>query len=178
MAVRLSRQLNGSIFILVRTRYAAEVDELYRLGADQVIPEEFETSVEIFSRVLHQYHVPSNVIANQIQLVRFEGYKMLRGLSLDQENIGRVAALFVGATVDNIQLQADSPAAGKTLRELDIRKNTGATVIAIARNGEANTNPAPDFRLEPDDIVVLIGAHRDLDLAVNLLTKKRDKEEV
>ncbi len=174
MAVRIARQLNSDIFILVRTRYAAEVDELTRLGANQVIPEEFETSVEIFSRVLHEYHIPNNIIANQIQLVRFEGYKMLRGLSLDQENIGRVAALFAGATVDNIQLQTDSPAAGRTLRELDIRKNTGATVIAIARNGEANTNPGPDFRLEPEDIVVLIGAHRALDEAVNLLTRKQE----
>ena len=49
------------------------------LGADQVIPEEFETSIEIFSRVLHEYHVPGNIIANQIQMVRFGGYKMLRG---------------------------------------------------------------------------------------------------
>ncbi len=171
MAVRMARELNPSLFILIRTRYAADVDELYKLGANQVIPEEFETSVEIFSRVLHEYHIPGNIIANQIQLVRFGGYKMLRGLSLDQENLGRVAALFAGATVDNIQLAPGAPAIGKTLRELDIRKNTGATVIAIARNGEANTNPGPDFTLQTDDIVVLIGAHRDLDQAVNLLTR-------
>ncbi len=171
IAVRIARQLNSSIFILVRTRYAAEVDELYKLGADQVIPEEFETSVEIFSRVLHEYHVPSNVIASQIQLVRLEGYKMLRGLSIDQENMGRIAALFAGATVDNIQIQPDSPGVGKTLRELDIRKNTGAMVVVIARNGEAVTNPGPDFKIESDDILVLMGAHRELDQAVNLLTR-------
>ncbi|MBS1128536.1 MAG: Kef-type transport system, predicted NAD-binding component, partial [Nitrospirae bacterium] len=58
MAIRFVRSINPSIFILVRTRYAAEVDELLKLGADQVIAEEFETSIEIFSRVLHQYHVP------------------------------------------------------------------------------------------------------------------------
>jgi K+/H+ antiporter YhaU regulatory subunit KhtT len=96
---------------------------------------------------------------------------MLRGVSLDQENLGRVAALFAGATVDNIQLDPGAPAVGKTLRELDIRKNTGATVIAIARGGEANTNPGPDFQLQPDDIVVLIGGHGELDKAVNLLTR-------
>jgi CPA2 family monovalent cation:H+ antiporter-2 len=175
LAVRTVRLLNPAIFILIRTRYAAEVDELYRIGADQVIPEEFETSVEIFSRVLHEYHVPSNVIANQIQLVRLEGYKMLRGLSLDQENLGRIAAFFAGATVDNILIEPQSPAAGRTLRDLDIRKNTGATVIAIARNGEAVTNPGPDFTLQPDDIVVLLGAHRDLDQAVNLLTRKKEE---
>jgi CPA2 family monovalent cation:H+ antiporter-2 len=169
IAVRIARKLNPHIFILVRTRYAAEVDELYRIGADQVIPEEFETSVEIFSRVLHEYHIPSNIIANQIQLIRLEGYKMLRGLSLSHENINRIAALFAGATVDNFQIQPESAAAGKTLQQLDIRKNTGATVIAIARNGEAITNPGPDFRIESDDIMVLLGAHKDLDEAIKLL---------
>jgi CPA2 family monovalent cation:H+ antiporter-2 len=175
IAVRMVRRINPSVFILVRTRYAAEVDELLKIGADQVIPEEFETSIEIFSRVLNEYHIPSNIIASQIQIVRFEGYKMLRGLSLDQEKLGRIAALFAGATVDNIQIQPESPAAGKTLQELDIRKNTGATVIAIARNGEAFTSPGPDFKIEPDDIIVILGAHRDLDQAINLLTKMENK---
>ena len=173
ISVRLARQLNSTIFILVRTRYAAEVEQLYTIGADQVIPEEFETSVEIFSRVLNQYHVPSNVIANQINLIRLEGYKMLRGISLEQENIGRIAALFAGATVDNYQVQPDSAAAGRTLGELDLRKATGATVVAIARNGKAITNPNPDFKIEVDDILVLLGAHKELDMAVNLLTKGR-----
>ncbi len=177
IAIRTARRLNPSLFILVRTRYAAETDELYKLGANQVIPEEFETSVEIFSRVLHEYHVPGNVIANQIQMVRFGGYKMLRGLSLDQENLTRLASLFAGATVDNIQITADAPAAGKSLRELDIRKNTGATVIAIARNGEAITNPGPDFTIEPEDIMVLLGAHRDLDAAASLLTRGKTEGE-
>ncbi len=171
IALRLARQLNPSIFILIRTRYAADVDELYKLGANQVIPEEFETSIEIFSRVLHEYHIPANVIANQIQLVRFSGYKMLRGISLDQENLGRIAALFAGTTVDNIQIEQASSASGKSLRELDIRKHTGATVVAVARNGEAITNPEPGFILLSGDIVVLLGAHADLDKATNLLVK-------
>ena len=96
---------------------------------------------------------------------------MLRGVSLDQENLGRVAALLADATVDHIQIEPSSVATGKTLRDLDIRKNSGASVIAIARNGKAITNPAPDFIIEEDDIVVLIGAHRELDEAVKLLTR-------
>jgi CPA2 family monovalent cation:H+ antiporter-2 len=173
LALRLVRRMNPSVFILVRTRYAAEVDELLKLGADQAIPEEFETSIEIFSRVLHTYHIPGNIIANQIQLVRFGGYKMLRGLSLDQENLNRVAALFAEATVDNVQLDAASPAAGKTLKELDIRHTTGATVIAIVRDGAAVTNPGPDFLFQTDDIVVLLGAHAELDRALGILQRRR-----
>jgi CPA2 family monovalent cation:H+ antiporter-2 len=172
MAIRFVRSINPSIFILVRTRYAAEVDELLKLGADQVIAEEFETSIEIFSRVLHQYHVPGNIIANQISLVRFDGYKMLRGLSLDQEKIGRLAALFAAATVDNVQVQPECACIGKTLKELDIRRSSGATVLAIVRNGEAVTNPGIDFHLEADDILVLLGAHKELDAAATLLTQR------
>ena len=172
MALRHVRKLNPAIFTLVRTRYATEVDELLKLGADQVIAEEFETSIEIFSRVLHQYHIPGNIIANQINMVRFDGYKMLRGLSLDQEKIGRLAALFAAATVDNVQIPPECACIGKTLRDLDIRRLSGATVIAIVRNGEAATNPGPDFTLDGDDIVVLMGAHKELDAAVELLTQK------
>jgi len=172
IAVKLARQANPAIFILIRTRYAADVDALYKLGADQVIPEEFETSIEIFSRVLHQYHIPGNIIANQINLIRFGGYQMLRGISLEQEKIGRIAALFAGATVENIQIQPECPCIDKTLRELDIRNATGASVIAMVRDGNAITNPGPDFKVQTDDIMVLLGAHRDLDNAVSLLTRK------
>ena len=172
MAIRHVRVLNPAIFILVRTRYAAEVDELLHLGADQVIAEEFESSIEIFSRVLHQYHIPGNIIANQVSLVRFDGYKMLRGLSLDQEKIGKIAALFAAATVDNVQVLPEHPALGRTLRALDLRNTTGASVIAIVRGGEALTNPAPDLALQSEDIIVLLGSHQALDRAVSLLTKE------
>jgi CPA2 family monovalent cation:H+ antiporter-2 len=175
MAIRHVRKLNPAIYILVRTRYAAEVDALQKLGADLVIAEEFETSIEIFSRVLHQYHVPGNVIANQINLVRFDGYKMLRGISLDQEKIDRIAAVFAAATVDNVQIQAGHPSRDRSLAELDIRRTTGATVIAVVRDGRAITNPGPDFRLGTDDILVLLGSHRELDMAVGLLTRRPEQ---
>ncbi|MEJ2053492.1 MAG: NAD-binding protein, partial [Calditrichaceae bacterium] len=45
------RRMSQNVYILVRTRYLSEIGPLTELGADEVIPEEFETSVEIFSRV-------------------------------------------------------------------------------------------------------------------------------
>ena len=45
--VAIARSLNSNIYIIVRTRYVAEVEELRKLGANEVIPEEFEISVEI-----------------------------------------------------------------------------------------------------------------------------------
>jgi CPA2 family monovalent cation:H+ antiporter-2 len=77
-AVAVARRANPGLTILVRTRYVADVDDLISLGANAVIPEEFETSVEIFSRVLHEYHVPAHIIAQQEELIRSGTYRILR----------------------------------------------------------------------------------------------------
>jgi CPA2 family monovalent cation:H+ antiporter-2 len=60
----------------------SEVGELFGLGASEVIPEEFETSVEIFSRVLKQYGISRQSIDQEVEEVRKEGYAMLRSTSL------------------------------------------------------------------------------------------------
>ena len=57
-ACRLARSLSSELFIIVRTRYVDEIDQLYAAGANQVIPEEFETSIEIFTAVMRELHVP------------------------------------------------------------------------------------------------------------------------
>src|SRR5437773_4939089 len=60
--VRVARGLNPTVHIIARTRYVVEIPELARLGANVVIPEEFETSIEIFTRVLAHYQVPQGDI--------------------------------------------------------------------------------------------------------------------
>jgi CPA2 family monovalent cation:H+ antiporter-2 len=80
--VALARELNPDLYIILRTRYMSEVGELFDLGASEVIPEEFETSVEIFSRVLKQYGVSSASIDQEVEEVRKEGYAILRSTSL------------------------------------------------------------------------------------------------
>ena len=65
--VSLARQMNPDIHIIVRTRYMAEMADLHQLGANEVIPEEFETSIQIFSRVLREYGIARNVIQRQVR---------------------------------------------------------------------------------------------------------------
>lgn len=77
-AVALARELRPDLNIIVRTRYLSEVSELYELGATQVIPEEFETSIEIFARVLERYGVAAELIQQEAEAVRKAGYEILR----------------------------------------------------------------------------------------------------
>jgi monovalent cation:H+ antiporter-2, CPA2 family len=76
--VVVARQCNPNLQIIVRTRYVREHDDLVKLGAHQVVPEEFETSIQISHRVLQEFEVPPEEIQRQLDAVRQEGYQMFR----------------------------------------------------------------------------------------------------
>jgi CPA2 family monovalent cation:H+ antiporter-2 len=76
--IAVARRLNPRLHIVARTRYVADIEELYRLGANEVVPEEFETSLEIFARVLRRYDVPEARIREQAEQARSDHYELLR----------------------------------------------------------------------------------------------------
>jgi monovalent cation:H+ antiporter-2, CPA2 family len=167
--VSQARRLRPDVYIIVRTRYVAEIDHLYRLGANQVIPEEFETSVEIFARVLEEYHVPRNVISLQVDLIRKEHYGTLRGLRLQGKQLDELNQFLVGTTSDIFSIVGASPVVGKSLEEVDLRSRCGATVIAVVRAGKSYHNLGADFALAAGDMLVLLGDHKALDDAAQIL---------
>jgi CPA2 family monovalent cation:H+ antiporter-2 len=73
------RRTNPALHIILRTRFIAEVDQLYRLGADVVVPEEFETSVAIFSRTLRRFGTPQEEVEHWLNRFRCDHYELLRG---------------------------------------------------------------------------------------------------
>ncbi|HEY9281925.1 MAG TPA: cation:proton antiporter [Pyrinomonadaceae bacterium] len=164
--VSLARQMNPDIHVIVRTRYMSELQDLLALGADEVIPEEFETSIEIFSRVLREYGVARSVIQRQVEAVRGEAYQMLRAPTLPHIQMSEIAEALAGASTETLVVGAGTGADGKTIGELMLRSRTGATVIAVVRDGNTDINPGPELRLRAEDVVVLLGSPGQVDRAV------------
>ncbi len=165
----LAHKLNPSAHLIVRTRYVQEVQPLYELGASEVIPEEFETSVEIFVRVLHQYLVPQDTIEQLVSRIRAEGYKMFRTLSTTQKS-QPTSITIPNLEIASVRLEAHSPVVNHTLAELDFRKRYNVLVAAVQRNAHFFPNPAPDFRLQANDVLVLLGDPEQIVTAVQKLT--------
>jgi len=170
--VKMARQINKNIFIIVRTRYVTEIDELYKLGANQVIPEEFETSIEIFTRTLEEFHIPRNIIDAQIKIIRGERYGMLRGLSKTPRSMEKITDLLTAGTAETFFISHKSIVAGKSLKELNLRQQTGATVIAVVRGESSFTSPSPDFKIEKGDTLVLVATHKDMDRVFKYLSEE------
>lgn len=170
VAITISKKMNPDIYIIVRTRFISDVDELIRLGADEVIPEEFETSLQIFGKVLQKYHIPLNIIMKQMNIIRRESYQMLRKES-DTHPLSNIDKILAEGLTESYFVEEDNKNAGKKLSELNIRAATGATVIAILRDGRTHPNPSGAESLLPGDTLVLYGTHLSVDKAINLLNK-------
>jgi CPA2 family monovalent cation:H+ antiporter-2 len=167
--VRVARGLNPSLHIIARTRYVTEIGELTHLGADVVIPEEFETSIEIFARVLDHYGVPRNDTERLVDEIRASHYQALRA--------GTPAPFRLAATVpgvpevaaERIRLERGSPAVGKSLADTELRTRTGALVLSITRDNADLPTPDPLLPLEPHDVLTVVGQPHQLRAARQLL---------
>ncbi|MFY9553114.1 MAG: cation:proton antiporter [Blastocatellia bacterium] len=174
--VALAREMNIDIHIIVRTRYMSEMTDLHKLGANQVIPEEFETSIEIFSRVLREYGFARNVVQREADKIRHEGYQKLRLPSAPHIEAGTMAEALGTASTQTLFVDATSPAVGKTLGEMDLRRRTGATLIAAIRDGDSQINPGPEFKFAPDDIIVLFGSPEEIEKAIEVVAASDAQE--
>jgi CPA2 family monovalent cation:H+ antiporter-2 len=155
--VELSRKLNPNVYIIARTRYTSEVKPLYSLGANDVIPEEFETSIEIISRVLHNFFIPANEIEKHISEVRKGGYEIFRNVGQKYDVFPELKQHLPDIEIETIRIEAISPLTGKSLADIGFRKKYGVTVLAIQRGAQTITNPSGETQLLAQDIVILIG---------------------
>lgn len=169
IGISLARELNPSIYCIVRTRYLREVDEFIRLGADEVIPEEFETSLQIFSKVLQRYHIPLNVIMKQTNIIRSESYGILRQKSSGLGALSHLDKILAEGVTETYFVEDTNPNIGRSLRDLNIRALTGSTIIAVLRREETITNPPGTEKLKAGDTLVIYGTHNAVDKGITLL---------
>lgn len=150
------RKENPKVFLIVRTRFVTEMESLYAMGVHQVIPEEFETSIEIFSRVLARYLIPRNEIERLIAEARAGGYDMFRSLSEDSLSFSDLKCQIPDVDITTFRVGEDSPIAGKTIAQLEIRKKHGVTVLAIRRGEQMLSNPEGDTVVHSGDLLVAL----------------------
>ena len=174
--VSLIRQMNAEIRLMVRASYVAEIQELERLGADEVIPSEFETSIEIFARLLAHLGVPRHVVRVQESLVRVGHYRALRGLAFSTEILAETERIIAGGLLETAQVMEASEACGRSLGELALRRQIGVSVLNIVRNEQPLPMLDGATPLEPGDLVVLYGPHQGLDRAFRMFEPKVDPE--
>lgn len=171
--VSLLRQINAHVRILVRAHRVTELDELERLGANEVIPAEFEASIELFVRLLTHLGVPRNVVRIQESLIRLGHYRALRGGEASTNLLEEARRIIRAGVLETVEVVPGSLACGRTLGETELRARSGATVLNLVRNDQPLPSPDASTRLEAGDLLVLYGSHEAIDRALELLEPPR-----
>jgi len=150
------RSHSESLYLVVRTRYVKEISELIALGADEVIPEEFETSVQIFTHVLQNFLVPEDDIDQLIEKVRADNYELFKGeLKLPKTYRPKNIADF---NITCLRIKSDSNEfLGKPLKDLNLRAEHGINILGIKRKEEMLDSIQPTEVLKQGDIIYVQG---------------------
>ena len=166
--VSLVRQSNPHTRIMVRVRRVGEIVELERLGANDVIPSEFEVSIELFVRLLAHLGVPRHLVRVQESIIRLGHYQTLRGVGATPELLAEAGRIAMGGILETVQVMVGSEACGATLAEMALRRRTGAVILSVVRDGQPLPPPDGALRLESGDLAVLFGPHASLDAALRM----------
>jgi voltage-gated potassium channel len=131
-----ARVLNPKLYIGSRAVDESSVPELARAGAD---------------RAISPYAIGGHRLAHLIlspAVVDFFETALRRG----NETLN----------IEDVVVEQASPVAGKTLDDLDIRPATGASILAVLRDGSPLVNPAGTLALEPGDRLLALGTREQL----------------
>jgi len=133
-----ARQLNPGIFIIARANSKSAEKKLIRAGADRVVQPH-----EIGGRSMAMASLKPTLV-DILQIDTFGGEL---GLSLEQ-----------------VEVRAGSPIAGKRLMESELRSKHNVTVLAIKDlQGKMKVNPPPDTVIGQGDVLVLVGESKILE---------------
>ena len=167
------RRLNPNVHVIVRTRYMREIGSLVKLGSGEVVPEEFETSIEVFTRVLRRYLVPRDVIEREVRSVRSQYDEMFRPLPDIGVRVEDLSRFLTEVTLVVMRVEPGAPATGEPLSDVRFRERSGATVVAIQREGGGLVaSPSGDEVLHPGDTILVMGRTDQLERAATLLRQR------
>ena len=169
--VAVAREVAPAAQIVVRTRYVRAIDELMRLGANQVVVEEFEASLELFARALESYEIPATRIAHELEAVRNEHYGLLRGTAAPDLTLDTLKHLGIHNALELVEVEDGAAAVGQNARTLDLRQQTGAIQVAVVRDGKPIYQRDHTFGYSPGDTAVLVGDREALDRASALFRR-------
>jgi len=152
------RDLNPPLPILCRAQGMDQMKALYDMGVYRVVLPEFEAGLEIARQTLGLLDVSINLIQDYSDDVRQQLYDPLCKNGCEVKNTTWFRHARDALELTWIELHAQSAMVGATIMALNIRKETGASVIGVVRQSRFIPNPPADFQFEPGDLMAAMGS--------------------
>ncbi|NJP06925.1 MAG: hypothetical protein HC837_15560 [Chloroflexaceae bacterium] len=143
--------------IIVRSNRVEHLPLLYKDGANDVIVPTFEGGLEMLRQTLTRLGVTVEAIQTYTDAVHCERYAPWRAPTTDGELLSCLRSAHAGLNLEWYLLQAESEYVGQSIGSLEIRRHSGASIVAIVRDGNTLINPPASTTLRAWDRIAVIG---------------------
>jgi CPA2 family monovalent cation:H+ antiporter-2 len=157
------RKISTTCHIIATSGSLQDMSAILESGVNEAVSAQFETSVEIVTRVLSRYFVPRNEIDDFVVRLRGLNYSMMRTIRYEQQGLQDYRLEISDTEILTFKIRAASPLSGKKLSDLQLRIDWGVSVLAIKRGGDISANPSGDMTINENDILVVFGSHENVD---------------
>lgn len=173
--VKKVRQMNPDLHIVVRTRYMFEIEPMLDLGANDIIADEFGTSVEIFTRVLHRYRVPFEEIDTIAEHIRHEGQELYGRHSHSPVSLLDFKMDLNDVAIQTFKVENGSLLIGQTPEEAGFGNGLGVSVILIRRERTTHQRIPQGFTFKAEDHLVCVGNHENVKSVRKLFQSEKNE---
>jgi CPA2 family monovalent cation:H+ antiporter-2 len=169
LTVAAARRLAPNLPIVARATTQQGIRHLAALGAQDVIHPELEGGLQVVRHTLLRLGFPLREVQKYGDVVRQESYDVALDTQAEHRALAQLLDAAQGVEISWARVAEGSPFADRTLAEANLRARTGASVVAIHRDGSVLPGPSPETRLRPGDRVGLIGKAEDVEAATALV---------
>ncbi len=157
------RKLAPKCHVIATSRKTADFVKLFDAGANEIISEQFEISVEVVTRVLSRYLVTRNEIDDFIVRLRQLNYDMERTIRYEQQGLQDYRLEISDTEIITVRIRANSPFVNQRISELNMRSVYNISVLAVKRGANIMANPTDELELIENDLLVIFGSHESID---------------
>lgn len=171
MVMAAIRHQRPDVQVIIRAQYVRDVEDIAKEPQTEIVVGEIETSIEIMARALTVYGVSSQDIRRYMEEARHQLHTISQiKATLQSAFIGLPSWEALG-TIKPLRIDAGFFAVHKALVDIDVRRRTGAIVVAVYREGLGSTVPDGDFLFQAGDVAQLVGSPEAQEQAEQLLRR-------
>jgi CPA2 family monovalent cation:H+ antiporter-2 len=151
------QRINPDVHVVARAADTEQLEDLARLGVYEAVQPELEAGLELGRQALSHLGAEVGEIQRISDRTRRELYSSFTDGSGDKELLLRLRNTMRVIETEWVRLTEGSPMLDKTIGELEIRSETGASVVAIIRDEDLLANPGPEVVLQAGDLMSILG---------------------
>ena len=173
LVVTAARDLAPDLPIIARAASEDGTKRLTQLGAQDVIHPELEGGLEIVRHTLLQLGFPLQEIYYYTDAVRRDHYDLQLNTEEEHRLLHALLDAAKGIEIKWFRLSNGSHLVGQTLANANLRAQTGASVVALFREGYLIANPKSNTLFQPGDRIGLIGDKEEIEAVERLLSDSK-----